>query len=50
MSDNTNTLFWIIVGAIVIIAIYILINSNISSAITGIFNHFGTLWTDTSKG
>lgn len=49
MSDNTNTLFWVICGAIVVIAIYLLINSNISDSITGIFTHFGNLWTNTTK-
>lgn len=49
MSDNTNTLFWVICGAIVVIAIYLLINTNITSSINGIFDHFNNLWKDTTK-
>ena len=49
MSDNTNTLFWVICGAIVVIAIYLLINTNITSSIDGIFSHFNSLWDTTVK-
>lgn len=49
MSDNTNTLFWVICGAIVVIAIYLLINTNITTSIDGIFSHFNNLWDTTTK-
>ncbi len=44
MSENTNSLFWIIVGAVVIVGIYALVQSNIGTAITSIFNHFNGLF------
>lgn len=44
MSENTNSLFWIIVGAAVVVAIYALVQANIGNAITNIFNHFNSLF------
>lgn len=45
MSENTNTLFWIITGAVIVLAIYLLVQGNISDTITNIFNHFNSLFT-----
>lgn len=44
MSENTNSLFWIIVGAVVIVGIFALVQTNIGDTITGIFNHFNGLF------
>ena len=44
MSENTNSLFWIIVGAVVIVGIFTLVQANIGGAITGIFEHFNGLF------
>lgn len=44
MSENTNSLFWIITGAVVVIAIYVLIDANIAGTITNIFDHFNGLF------
>ena len=41
MSENTNTLFWVITGAVVV---FLLIQGNIGSTITGIFDHFNNLF------
>lgn len=45
MSENTNTLFWIITGAVIVVALYLLINTNVGTTITQIFNHFNSLFT-----
>lgn len=45
MSDNTNTLFWIITGAVIVLAVFTLINTNVTTAITSIFTHFNSLFT-----
>lgn len=47
MSDNTNTLFWIITGAVIVLAVFTLINTNVTTAITGIFTHFNGLFSAT---
>ena len=44
MSHNTNTLFWVITGAVVVLAVFLLIQGNIGSTITGIFDHFNNLF------
>lgn len=44
MSENTNSLFWIIVGAVVVVGIFTLVEANIGNTITGIFEHFGSLF------
>lgn len=48
MSENTNTLFWVITGAVIILAVFLLIQSNVGGAITGIFDHFNSLFTSGS--
>ncbi len=45
MSENTNTLFWVITGAVIILAVFLLIQSNVGDTITGIFDHFNGLFT-----
>lgn len=44
MSENTNTLFWIITGAVIVVGIFTLLQTNISESITGIFDHFNNLF------
>lgn len=44
MSENTNTLFWVITGAVVVLAVFLLIQNNVGDIITGIFNHFNNLF------
>jgi len=45
MSENTNSLFWIIVGAVVIVAIFTLVQANVGGTISGIFEYFNGLFT-----
>jgi len=44
MSENTNTLFWVITGAVVVLGLFLLIQGNIGTTITGIFDHFNGLF------
>lgn len=44
MSENTNTLFWVITGAVIVLAVFLLIQNNIGTTITGIFEHFNSLF------
>ena len=44
MSENTNTLFWVITGAVIVLAVFLLIQSNVGNTITEIFNHFNGLF------
>lgn len=44
MSENTNTLFWVITGAVIVVALFLLIQGNIDNTIDGIFNHFNNLF------
>jgi len=44
MSENTNTLFWIITGAVIVIAIFVLLQTNVTDSISGIFEHFNGLF------
>lgn len=45
MSENTNTLFWVITGAVIVVGLFTLIQGNITESITGIFSHFNDLFT-----
>lgn len=45
MSENTNTLFLIITGAVIVVALFLLINTNVGTAVSGIFDHFNGLFT-----
>jgi len=44
MSENTNTLFWVITGAVIVLAVFLLIQTNVGDTITGIFEHFNELF------
>lgn len=44
MSENTNTLFWVITGAVIVLAVFLLIQGNVGGTITGIFEHFNGLF------
>lgn len=44
MSENTNSLFWIIVGAVVVVGIFALVQANIGTTITQIFEHFNGMF------
>lgn len=44
MSENTNTLFWVITGAVIVLAVFLLIQTNVGDTITGIFEHFNSLF------
>lgn len=45
MSENTNTLFWVITGAVIVVSLFVLIQSNVSTTVQGIFDHFNSLFT-----
>ncbi|NLL01686.1 MAG: hypothetical protein GX265_01510 [Mollicutes bacterium] len=44
MSENTNTLFWVITGAVIVLAVFLLIQNNVGDTIIGIFEHFNNLF------
>ena len=44
MSENTNTLFWVITGAVIVLAVFLLIQNNVGDTITDIFTHFNGLF------
>lgn len=44
MSENTNTLFWVITGAVIVLAVFVLIQNNVGNTISSIFNHFNGLF------
>lgn len=45
MSENTNTLFWVITGAVIVVSLFVLIQGNVSGTVQGIFDHFNGLFT-----
>ena len=45
MSSNTNTLFWVITGAVIVLAVFLLINSGQNNNLNKINNKFDSLWT-----
>lgn len=45
MSENTNSMFWIICGAVVVLSAFTLINSRLDTTITAIFEHFDSVFT-----
>lgn len=50
MSENTNTLFWVITGAVIVIAIFGIVSYSNNTSIQGIFNKFGSYFkSDTSQ-
>lgn len=44
MSENTNTLFWVITGAVVVLAVFLLVKSNVGTTIQQIFDYFNGLF------
>ncbi len=46
MSHNTNTLFWIITGAVVVLGVFLLINNSQSNSLSRIGNRFGSAWSN----
>lgn len=49
MSNNTNSLFWIITGAVVVLVIFFLVNSSNDNTINKIFDKFGNVFTNSSN-
>ena len=49
MSENTNTLFWVITGAVIVLAVFLLINNSQDNTLTSISNEFNSLWTGEEK-
>ena len=44
MSENKNKILWVITGAVIVIAVFLLIQNNVGDTITDIFNHFNGLF------
>lgn len=44
MSNNTNTLFWVIAGAVIILSIFLLVNSSSNDTIGGINSKFSEIY------
>ena len=42
MSSNTNTLFWVITGAVIVLAVFLLINTSQSDTLTRISDKFNS--------
>lgn len=49
MSENTNTLFWVITGAVIVLAVFLLINNSQSNTLNKIDNKFDNLWKEVSE-
>ena len=43
MSNNTNTLFWVITGAVIIVAVFLLVNNSSYNTMTGISDKFSNI-------
>ena len=43
MSSNTNTLFWVITGAVIVLAVFLLINTSQSDTLTRISDKFNSI-------
>ncbi len=41
MSNNTNSLFWIITGAVIVLAVFLLISSTNNNTVSKVFDSFG---------
>lgn len=50
MSSNTNTLFWVITGAVIVIGIYLLISHSNDTAIKNIFDTMDTYFQTDGNG
>ena len=44
MSENTNTLFWVITGAVIVLAVFSLINGSQSNKLPKIFDKFNNYY------
>ena len=49
MSNNTNTLFWVITGAVIILSVFLLINNSSSNTLNSIGNKISSLWSGESN-
>ena len=43
MSNNTNTLFWVITGAVIVLAVFVLIQNNVGDTVSNIFDRFSSI-------
>jgi len=43
MSSNTNTLFWVITGAVIIVAVFLLVNNSSSNTLQGVSDKFSNI-------
>ena len=46
MSENTNTLFWVITGAVVVLGVFLLINNSLDNNLSNISDTFNSYWTE----
>lgn len=47
MSENTNNMFWIITGAVVVLGVFTLINGSMDTTISNILTHFNSIFVTT---
>lgn len=50
MSRNTNALFWILCGAIFVVTVYLIVNTNISSTLKDLFTNNTRIINKTDDG
>ena len=48
MSENTNTLFWVITGAVIVLAVFVLIQNNVGDTVSNIFDRFSSMFSDST--
>ncbi len=48
MSNNTNSLFWIITGAVIVLAIFLLVSSSNDNTVNKLFDKFGNIFSGSS--
>ena len=46
MSSNTNTLFWVITGAVVVLGIFLLTNNSSNESLSTISNKFDGIYNE----
>ena len=49
MSSNTNTLFWVITGAVIVLAIFTLLTGLKDDSLPRIFNTIDNKWSSQNK-
>lgn len=49
MSNNTNTLFWVITGAVIILSVFLLINNSQNETLNMINDKFNNYWKETNN-